>query len=128
MRRIYFNPPSQQPASQPASKHVDWRSARGVLVIGIGIHTSSLKGEKGRWQNWQGSLGPTKLRIHNSFIWPYLHILLLLLRPLDGPLRRKKRAEIGIWLAFVANILAFHFVLPLCLAVKGGAQVAGQSL
>lgn len=49
--------------------------------------------------------GATKLRIHNSFIWPYLHIFSALRR-------RKKRAEIGIWLAFVANILAYAAALP----------------
>lgn len=49
--------------------------------------------------------GATKLRIHNSFIWPYLHIFSALRR-------RKKRAEIGIWLAFVANILAYAAPLP----------------
>lgn len=78
-------------------------------------------------QRWPG-LGPTKLRIHNSFIWPYLHILLLLLLlwPLDGPLRRKKRAEIGIWLAFVANILALHFVLPLCAQWRGRGAEEGS--
>lgn len=52
---------------------------------------------------WRG--GATKLRIHNSFIWPYLHIFSALRR-------RKKRAEIGIWLAFLANILAYAAPLP----------------
>lgn len=47
----------------------------------------------------KGLEGATKLRIHNSFIWPYLHIF-----SAAALRRRKKRAEIGIWLAFVANI------------------------
>lgn len=96
MRRIYFNPRQEQEQRNGRISNRHWHSyelaASGAEAAGP---------ERGGV--WRG--GATKLRIHNSFIWPYLHIFSALRR-------RKKRAEIGIWLAFVANILAYAAPLP----------------
>lgn len=112
MWRIYFNPWPGRAASPPRMRcpgttgRISNRSGAGYIRAGA----------RSAW-------GATKLRIHNSFIWPYLHIFSVLSRaphPLLGILHTthlpqawpRKKARRDWHLAFVANILSIHSALP----------------